>query len=132
MISDQALPAQQLCKGAPWIIRARHLERMDVRAEATARRLRRPSSGDPRQESLDFREIASWAERSAFPKWQEDRHPHCHYRGLRRLHSRYGPPDCSATQGDLCHEAPVQPVTRPSRSSASGPIDNYPGEFLPH
>ena len=56
----------------------------------------------------------------AFPKWQEGRHPHCHFRGLRRLHSRYGPPDRSATQGDLCHEAPTQSVTRPSRSSASG------------
>ena len=26
----------------------------------------------------------------------------------------------------------AQPVTRPSRSSASGPIDNYPGEILLH
>src|ERR1700674_4496471 len=32
---------------------------------------------------------------AAFPKWQEGRHPHCHFRGLLRLHSRYGPPDCS-------------------------------------
>jgi len=23
----------------------------------------------------------------AFPKWQEGQHPHCHFRGLRRLHS---------------------------------------------
>ena len=38
-----------------------------------------------------------------------------------RLHSRYGSPDCSAAQGDLCREAPTQPVTRPSRSPASGP-----------
>ena len=34
--------------------------------------------------------------------------------------------DCSATQGDLCREAPTRPITRPSRSPASGPIDNYP------
>ena len=33
---------------------------------------------------------------AAFPKWHEGRHPHCHFRGLLRLHSRYGPPDCSA------------------------------------
>jgi hypothetical protein len=33
---------------------------------------------------------------TAFPKWQEGRHPHCHFRGLLRLHSRYGPPDRSA------------------------------------
>src|SRR6516165_643752 len=54
MISDGILPAQQLCKGAPWIIRACDLERRDVSAEARARRLRCPSSGDPRQEGLDF------------------------------------------------------------------------------
>jgi len=54
MISDGVLPAQQLCKGAPWIIRLCDLERTNVRAEATARRSRRPSSGDRRQESLDF------------------------------------------------------------------------------
>ena len=58
---------------------------------------------------------------AAFPKWQEGRHPHCHFRGLLRLYSRYGPPDRSAAQGDLCREAPTQPVTRPSRSPASGP-----------
>src|SRR5262249_34965934 len=33
---------------------------------------------------------------AAFPKWPEGRHPHCHFRGLLRLHSRYGPPNCSA------------------------------------
>jgi excisionase family DNA binding protein len=54
MISDGVLPAQQLCKGAPWIIRLCELERTHVRAEAAARRSRRPSSGDPCQESLDF------------------------------------------------------------------------------
>jgi hypothetical protein len=30
-------------------------------------------------------------------------------RGLLRLHSRYGPPDRSAAQGDLCHEPPAPP-----------------------
>ena len=34
--------------------------------------------------------------RTAFPKWQEGRHPHCHSHSLLRLHSRYGPSDCSA------------------------------------
>jgi len=68
----------------------------------------------------------------AFPVWQVGRHPHCHFRGLLRLHTRYGPPDRSATQGDLCREAPAQPVTRPSRSPASGPIDNSPGGILLH
>ena len=69
---------------------------------------------------------------AAFPKWQEGRHPHCHFRGLLRLHSRYSPPDCSAAQGDLCHEAPALPVTRPSRSSATRSIDNSLGGFLLH
>jgi transposase InsO family protein len=32
----------------------------------------------------------------AFSKRQEGQHPHCHFRGLLRLHSRYGPSDCSA------------------------------------
>jgi hypothetical protein len=54
MISNGLLPAQQLCKGAPWIIHLRDLERKDVREEAAARRARRPSSGDLRQQGLDF------------------------------------------------------------------------------
>src|SRR5215468_6694228 len=54
MINDQVLPAQHLCKGAPWIIRSDDLKREDVRADAKARRSRRPSSEDPRQRNLDF------------------------------------------------------------------------------
>jgi len=46
--------AQQLCKGAPWVIRSQDLEREDVRAEAQARRSRRPLSRDPHQEVFDF------------------------------------------------------------------------------
>ena len=52
--------------------------------------------------------------------------------GLLGLHSCYGPSDRSAAQGRLRRRAPTQPVTRPSRLPASGPIDNYPGETLPH
>ena len=52
--------------------------------------------------------------------------------GLLRLHSRYGPSDRSIAQGDLCHEAPAQPVTRPSRSSASRSIDNSLGGIFLH
>ena len=40
--------------------------------------------------------------------------------------------DRSAAQGGLCREAPTRPVTRPSRSPASGPIDNYPGGTFLH
>jgi len=45
---------------------------------------------------------------AAFPKWQEGRHPHCHFRGLRRLHSRYGPPDRSAA-----HRRPLSRGSNP-------------------
>jgi excisionase family DNA binding protein len=54
MINDQILPAQHLCKGAPWIIRSDDLKREDVRADAKARRSRRPSSGDLHQRNLDL------------------------------------------------------------------------------
>jgi hypothetical protein len=54
--------------------------------------------------------------RAAFPKWQEGRHPHCHFRGLLRLHSRYGPPNRSAAQrrplsrGSNPHSYPHEPL----------------------
>src|SRR5262245_24271359 len=35
-------------------------------------------------------------------------------------------------RGDLCHEAPTHAVTRTSRSSATGSIDNSPGGFFLH
>jgi hypothetical protein len=35
---------------------------------------------------------------AAFPKWPEGRHPHCHFRGLLRLHSRYSSSDRSVTK----------------------------------
>ena len=37
-----------------------------------------------------------------------------------------------AQQPKAAFVAGRQPVTRPSRLPASGPIDNYPGETLPH
>src|SRR5262245_44018288 len=33
---------------------------------------------------------------AAFPIYPEGRHPHCHFRGLLRLYSRYSPPNRSA------------------------------------
>jgi hypothetical protein len=54
MIRAGILPANQLCKGAPWIIRHCDLERDDVRREAMARRARRPVSCDPLQQTLDL------------------------------------------------------------------------------
>jgi hypothetical protein len=38
---------------------------------------------------------------AAFPKLWAGRHPHCPFRGLLRLHSRYGPHACSTAQGGL-------------------------------
>ena len=52
LIKEKTLAADQLCKGAPWVIRAGDLESEDVRHAADARRSRRPPSGDPRQNSL--------------------------------------------------------------------------------
>jgi excisionase family DNA binding protein len=54
MLRDGTLPGQQLCKGAPWIIRLQDLERQDVRDEAKCRRSRCPSSRDLRQRILDL------------------------------------------------------------------------------
>jgi hypothetical protein len=54
MLCDGSLPAEQLCKGAPWIIRLQDLDRDDVRRETKARRSRCPLSRDPRQENLDL------------------------------------------------------------------------------
>jgi hypothetical protein len=59
IINDEVLPAQHLCKGAPWISRSDDLKREDVRAEAKARLSRRPSSGIHAKETLISREIVS-------------------------------------------------------------------------
>jgi excisionase family DNA binding protein len=54
LIKDGQLSANQLCKGAPWIIKAADLERADVKNAATIRRLRRPPSGNPLQKELEL------------------------------------------------------------------------------
>ena len=54
MLRDGTLLGRQLCKGAPWIIHSQDLMREDVHREADARRSRRPSSRDPRQNNFDF------------------------------------------------------------------------------
>jgi len=68
---------------------------------------------------------------AAFPKWQEGRHPHCHFRGLLKLHSRYRPPDRSAAHGDPCHEAPA-PSGYPAEPLVSYQINRqFSGWLLP-
>jgi hypothetical protein len=49
--------------------------------------------------------IGCFPARAAFPVSLAGRHPRIHFRGLLRLHSRYGPSGCSTAQGGLCHEA---------------------------
>ena len=52
LIKEKIVPAHQLCKGAPWVIRASDLEDEAIRNAANARRQRRPPSEDPRQNTL--------------------------------------------------------------------------------
>ena len=52
LINEQILPANQMCKGAPWVIRADDLGLDRVRDAADARRLRHRPSVDPRQNTL--------------------------------------------------------------------------------
>jgi hypothetical protein len=67
----------------------------------------------------------------AFPALLPGRRPHCSFRGLLGVHSRYGLPDRSPAQGDLCHEASALAVARQSRSSASEPNRQLLGWSLP-
>jgi excisionase family DNA binding protein len=52
MVTNGVIPAQQLCAGAPWVIRLVDLQRDTVRRDAEARRSRRPISHNPLQNSL--------------------------------------------------------------------------------
>jgi len=54
IINEGLLPASQLCKGAPWVIRTDDLAGADIRRTADARRTRRPASRDPRQNEMAF------------------------------------------------------------------------------
>lgn len=53
MIKSGVLPARQLCKGAPWVIKAGDLDKDAVRAEASGRR-HKPLTQNPDQESFSF------------------------------------------------------------------------------
>jgi excisionase family DNA binding protein len=54
MISEGILPAQQLCRGAPWIVRSADLSHHKVRREAEIRRSPGPASGHLVQNALDL------------------------------------------------------------------------------
>src|SRR5262245_55321464 len=83
--------------------------RQSRRLSATLRPLPSLTTGLPRLLASSFRRavpttpadragahVDCFPAHTAFPKWQEGRHPHCHFPGLLRLHTRYGPPDRSA------------------------------------
>jgi hypothetical protein len=114
--------------------------RQGRRLSATLRSLPSHRTGLPRLLASSFRRAVSttpadragahvdcFPAHAAFPKWQEGRHPHWDFRGLLGLHACYGPLNCSTAHGGLCHEASTQMVAHPSRSSATGAIDNSPG-----
>ncbi len=59
------------------------------------------------------------------------RHPQPSFRGLLKLHSRYGLRICSPTLCGLCHEAPI-PSVNPAKRPVSYPvIPTTPGVGLP-
>src|SRR5262249_3052137 len=57
--------------------------------------------------------------RAAFPSSGAGRRPHRYFRGLLKLHTRYGLQSCSPTIRRLCREAPPLPVSRLGRSPAT-------------
>src|SRR3954447_17114826 len=83
--------------------------------------------GGPRRVRLS---VAS-PPRAAFPEIQAGRRPRLLFRGLLRLHSRYGPSDRSAARGGLRHEASACPVDRADRSSAARSNRQLSGWILP-
>src|SRR3979411_2101871 len=113
--------------------------------EATLRPLPSHQTGLPRLPEPPFRRavpttpadragalVDCFPAHAAFPKWQEV--------GIRivTFEACSGFTHVTARRiaqpptGDLCHEAPTHAVTRTSRSSATGSIDNSPGGFLLH
>jgi excisionase family DNA binding protein len=54
MIRNGVLPAQQLCKGAPWVVNAAALESAAVRDQAQSRRRRKPLPENPDRQALIF------------------------------------------------------------------------------
>ncbi len=90
------------------------------------------TAGIRRKLTTDSRHSATVCRFKSFPSRQAGRHPQLHFRGLLRLHSRYGPLDRSAAQGDLCHEASKRPVTQPPRSPATRSTDNSLGGTVRH
>ena len=81
---------------------------------------------------LQVRLSAASPDRAAFPELWAGRRPQLPFRGLLRLHSRYGPSIRSAAQGDVCRRASILSVARPHRLPATGPTDHCPGRTCTH
>src|SRR5262249_49934032 len=107
--------------------------RQSRRLSATLRPLPSLTTGLPRLLASSFRRavpttpadragahVDCFPAHTAFPKWQEGRHPHCHFRGLLRLHTRYAPPDRSAALGPP-FATRLQPVQLPARAARQLP-----------
>src|SRR6516165_4854183 len=60
----------------------------------------------------------SFPARAAFPVIGAGRRPHHYFRGLLKLHTRYGLQSCSLTIRKLYREAPPWPVSQLGRSQA--------------
>jgi excisionase family DNA binding protein len=54
LIAEGALPAEQHCKGAPWIIRQANLDAEEIRRQADLRRSRRPPPDERQPNLLDL------------------------------------------------------------------------------
>src|SRR5271165_4317483 len=75
---------------------------------------------------------AASPDRAAFSELRAGRRPQLPFRGLLRLHTRYGPPIRSTAQGGLCRRASIRTVARPRRLPATGPTDHCPGGTCTH
>ena len=59
LIEEKSLPAEQLCKGAPWVIKAHDLERSEVKQAAQARRFRHLAIRA--RKNWNFKGVVRWA-----------------------------------------------------------------------
>jgi len=89
---------------------------------------RAPYPGGPIQVHLS----AASPDRAAFPELRAGRRPQLPFRGLLRLHTRYGPSIRSAARGGVCRRASMRPVTQPHRLPATGPTDHCPDGTCTH
>jgi hypothetical protein len=68
---------------------------------------------------IRFLSVVHFPVRAAFPVLKAGRHPFRYFRGLLKLHSRYGLQGCSPTIRGLYREASPGPVSRSVRSQAN-------------